>query len=147
MLYDADPAVSSPLALHAFRHVYWNDRLRQYESSPVGGGITRLPLSSISALLSDVDTAIQDDMQVDNADQQRHQQRDGQDISKVLGLDLLKDEIDEDAAAVVLADIGLADGDLLDCVIEPDPSLTVAPKQYRTTARDRATDRFGPSRR
>ncbi|SJX61406.1 uncharacterized protein SRS1_10456 [Sporisorium reilianum f. sp. reilianum] len=146
LLYDADPTISSPLALHAFRHIYWNDRLREYDAKPVGVGVTRVPLSSVSALLSDLDTADQD-MQVDGADQQRDQRPNDESTSKLLGWDLLKDEIDESAASITLADVNLSDGDMLDCVIKPDPSLATAPKQARPTGRDRPSDRFGLSRR
>lgn len=147
MLYDADPSVSSPLALHAFRHVFWNDRLHEFDSRPVGVGVTRVPLASISALLSDLDSSEQDSMDVDQADQNGRQHGKNESTAKHLGLDLLQDEIDEDAASIVLADLGLADGDLLDCVVKPDPSLTIAPKQPRSTGRDRAADRFAQPRR
>ncbi|GAC96925.1 histone deacetylase complex protein [Pseudozyma hubeiensis SY62] len=144
MLYDADPAVSSPLSLHAFRHVFWNDRLHEFDSRPVGVGITRVPLASITTLLSELDSE-QGSMDVDQADG-RHQVE-NETMAKQLGWDLLQDEIDEDAAGIVLSDLGLADGDLLDCVIKPDPSLAMAPKQPRATGRDRAADHFAPPRR
>lgn len=147
MLYDADPTISSPLALHAFRHVYWNDRLREFDSKRIGVGVTRVPLSSIVALLSDLDTADPTDMHVDDADQQHNQQPNRNCTSNMLGWHLLNDEVDEHAAAMVIADIGLADGDLLDCVIQPDPTLTMAPKLSRTIDRDRPADRYSNSRR
>ncbi|CDR88035.1 uncharacterized protein SPSC_03621 [Sporisorium scitamineum] len=147
LLYDADPSISSPLALHAFRHIYWNDRRREYDARPIGVGVTRVPLSSVSALLSDLDTAEQDGMDVDVADAKRDQKVNGESTSGLLGWDLLKDEIDESAATITIADIGLSDGDMLDCVIKPDPTLANAPKQARPTGRDRPLDRFGHSRR
>lgn len=147
LLYDADPNLSTPLALHAFRHIYWNDRLREYDAKPVGVGVTRVPLDSISALLSDIDTADQDDMDVDAADPKQEQKGNGESVSNLLGWDLLRDEIDESAASIKLADIDLSDGDMLDCVIKPDPSLAMAPKQIRPIGRDRPSDRFGHSRR
>ncbi|SPO22361.1 uncharacterized protein UTRI_01039 [Ustilago trichophora] len=148
MLYDADSNISTPFALHAFRHIYWNDRLRDFDAKPVGVGVTRVPLDSVSSLLSDLDSADQDGMDVDTADSKPNHNTSSETISKVLGWDLLKDEIDETAAAITLAEINLADGDLLDCVVKPDPSLTMAPKQARPSGRDRVSvDRFTHSRR
>ncbi|SPO21553.1 uncharacterized protein UTRI_01039_B [Ustilago trichophora] len=148
MLYDADPTVSTPLALHAFRRIRWNHRLRHFDAKPVGVGVTRVPLDSVSSLLSDLDSADQDGMDLDTPESKHNRNTSSATTSKLLGWDLLNDEIDESAAAITLAEINLADGDLLDCVVKPDPSLAMASKQARSTGRDRApVDRFSHSRR
>ena len=100
MLYDADPTISTPLALHAFRRVYWNDRLRDFEATSIGVGVTRVPLDSVSALLSDLDAPGQDDMDLDTVDQKHGKKTEGPSTTKLLGLDILTDEIDERAAAI-----------------------------------------------
>ncbi len=147
MLYDADATISSPLALHAFRRIFWNDRRRDYDAEPVGVGITRVSLDSVQALLLDLDTADQDGMDIDGADQEQDQAVFGESTSKLLGWDLLKDEIDEKAASMTVAQIELSDGDMLDCVIKPDPSLALAPKTSRSIGRNRPPDRISHSRR
>ena len=86
-------------------------------------------------------------MDIDQADAKQDLKSDSESISKLLGWDLLHDEIDERAASITLADIDLSDGDLLDCVIKPDPTLAIAPNQGRPAGRDRPSDRYGHSRR
>uniref|UniRef100_V5EVA4 Uncharacterized protein n=1 Tax=Kalmanozyma brasiliensis (strain GHG001) TaxID=1365824 RepID=V5EVA4_KALBG len=147
MLYDADPSISSPLALHAFRHVFWNDRRREYNAEPVGAGITRVSLDSVSALLSDIDASDHSGMDVDAADQQQDPKAIGEPTSKVLGWDMLREEMDDKAAGMTVAEIDLADDDVLDCVIKPDPTLALAPKTTKSIGRERSSDRFGRSRR
>lgn len=147
MLYDADPSISSPLALHAFRHIFWNDRRHEYIAEPIGAGVTRVSLDSVSALLSDLDASEQSGMDVDMADQQQDLKATGESTSKVLGWDILREEIDEKAAGMTVAEIDLAEGDMLDCVIKPDPTLALAPKSLKSIGRERPSDRFGPSRR
>ncbi|SNX82706.1 uncharacterized protein MEPE_01412 [Melanopsichium pennsylvanicum] len=148
LLYDADPDISTPLAPHAFRHIYWNHRLRDFEATPLGVGVTRVPFDSVSALLSDLDQDDKHEMDVDTADDRHVDPSNGPSTSKLLGYDMLTDEIDEKAAAITLAEIDLADGDFLDCVVKPDPSLVLASKSSRPLGRDRpSADRFGHSRR
>ncbi len=141
MLYDAGSSVSTPLALHAFRRVRWNDRQDSFEASPVGVGITRVPLDSVSALLSDLDES--QDMDISDPSEKQRNVTGQASITSMLGWDELRDEIDESAAANTLAKIGLTDGDILDCVVKPDPSLATAP---RSSGRP-STERFGHSRR
>lgn len=86
-------------------------------------------------------------MDLDVADQRHDEKPFSESTSKLLGWDLLRDEIDENAAIITLADIGLSDGDMLDCVVRPDPSLATAPKQNRPSGRDGPSDRFAHSRR
>lgn len=151
MLHDADPSISSPLALHAFRHICYNERRRDFEATPIGVGITRVPLDSVTDLLADLDTADKDQMDTDTPDHSASPKRENGSTSTatILGWDTLKEEIDESAAAMTLAQIKLNDGDFLDCVVKPDPTLALTPKPSRTVGRDRPPppDRFAHSRR
>jgi histone deacetylase complex subunit SAP18 len=146
MLHDADPSISTPLGLHAFRRVHWNDRLGDFDATPLGVGITRVPLDSVSKLLSDLADSDRDNMDIDSADRRQDPKQAPASTSAVLGWDKLQDEIDEKAAAITLAQINLADGDFLDCVVKPDPTMELAPKPSRPTGRERPpADRFNHS--
>lgn len=149
MLYDADSSISTPLALHAFRRIHYSERRRDYESSPIGVGVTRVPLNSVSALLSDLDTPEQDHMDTATPNDRQDRIQDRVSTSKLLGWDVLEDEIDESAAAITLAELNLVDGDAVDCVVKPDPSLALAPKPSSSQGRDRPPppDPFSHSRR
>lgn len=149
MIYDADPYISTPLALHAFRRIQWNEGSKQFDANPVGVGITRVPLAGITALLEDLDATGRSDHDMDTSDHadDRKNGTSQPSTASILGWDVLRDEIDEDAAAITLAQVQLEDGDLLDCVVKPDPSLASAPKAARSIGRDRPSDRFSHSRR
>ncbi|SOV02539.1 uncharacterized protein UDID_01975 [Ustilago sp. UG-2017a] len=150
MLYDADTCISTPLALHAFRRIHRSERLPgDFEATPIGVGITRVPLASVSALLSDLDIPDEDRMDTDTPEQRQNKAHDRVSTSKLLGWDLLEDEIDENAAAITLAELNLVDRDMVDCVIKPDPSLALAPKPSRPMGRDRQPppERFSHSPR
>ncbi|SPO46042.1 uncharacterized protein PSANT_03728 [Moesziomyces antarcticus] len=150
MLYDADPSISSPLALHAFRRISWNDRSRTYEAASIGVGVTRVPFTSISSLLSDITDKDPGNGTTATSEETADSTREADPTSPaaLLGWHTLSDEIDDTAAAITLAQLDLADGDLIDCVVKPDPSLALAPKQSRPTDRNRrvSTDRYRPYR-
>lgn len=67
-----------------------------YDARQSGAGITRVPLSDVEELMRDK-------------------------IDTVTGWARLKEEVDEDAANTSLAKLQLEDGDILDCIIRPDP--------------------------
>lgn len=152
MLYDADPSVSTPLALHAFRRIHLGGRTGDLDATPIGVGVTRVPLDSVTALLLELDEPPQDKMDVDTADRPEASDHTKSNVrtSSLLGWNLLRDEIDESAAALNLGQIGLGgDKDILDCVVKPDPTLSLAPKPSRSTGRERSfpPDRYARSRR
>lgn len=122
MLSEADATLSTPLALHAFRHVYYDRTRSGYAATDIGAGITRVQLDSIADLLSDIDTPA--DRPIPSANH-----------AGILGLDRLRPQIDETAASTTLEQLNLGPGDFLDCAVTPDPSLSARISSVRAGRR------------
>ncbi|EPQ28392.1 uncharacterized protein PFL1_04219 [Pseudozyma flocculosa PF-1] len=109
MLHEANPSLSQPLSLHAFRliHVY-RDRSRCSARS-VGGGVTRVPLRDMEDLM--------DGIELDTATKR--------------AIESLREESDESVAKRTLHQLAVQDGDLLDCTVKADPTIPTAPAAPR----------------
>ncbi|KAN0061055.1 hypothetical protein ACQY0O_006790 [Thecaphora frezii] len=105
MLHEANPSLSQPLSLHAFRVIYFDARRSQSVAREAGAGVTRVALEDIEELM--------DGIELDTA-------------AKRAFADL-KEEVDERAAKTTMQQLRLVDGDVLECVTKPDPTIPSAP--------------------
>ncbi|PWZ03323.1 hypothetical protein BCV70DRAFT_197543 [Testicularia cyperi] len=143
MLYDVEPSISTPLALHAFRVVGRDGIHGPFVARDIGIGVTRVPIDSICDLLKDPDTdnsmredsnmAVDDEgitqgaQATDTTTRGTRSKASEKPIIATLGLDLLRDEVDEDAAQITISQLDLRGGEFLDCVVKADPSRASRP--------------------
>lgn len=128
LLYSRNTKLSSPTALHSFRIVY-NNRGR-FGARDVGSGVTRVSMASLDAATVDVFDKHEDEG------------------LPSLFIRTLKEarperprDVDEMASRQTLEDIGLRNGDILDCAIKQSRSdrdvVGERPRRMDIAERDR----------
>ncbi|PWN86619.1 hypothetical protein FA10DRAFT_304927 [Acaromyces ingoldii] len=108
LLHHHDPRLSGPTSLHAFRIVSFDPRRHGWVAREAGADVARVGRETVEGLLLDHDGA-------DDAGHENGQQKERSCYADVLASAL--GEVDEAACRRTLDEIGLVDGEVLDCVV------------------------------